>query len=97
MTICWREIIPVVKLAHFEAGVAVRVDALVCTSVCGCARPIASTCCTYVFVMSVYLFLMFPCSYMSSYISLPCPLTFFLFRCVCVCVRLFIVAKAPHQ
>lgn len=34
VTICWREIIPVVKLAHSEPGGVVRVDAFVCVSVC---------------------------------------------------------------
>lgn len=33
VTICWREIIPVVKLAHSEPGGVVRVD----VSVCVCA------------------------------------------------------------
>lgn len=47
MTICWREIIPVVKLAHSEPGVAVRVDASVCKSVCKCAWFITSTWCNH--------------------------------------------------
>ena len=34
VTICWREIIPVVKLAHSEPGGVVRVDAIVCVKVC---------------------------------------------------------------
>ena len=33
MTICWREIIPVVKLAHSEPGGVVRVDVSVCECV----------------------------------------------------------------
>ncbi len=37
VTICWREIIPVVKLAHSEPGGVVKVDVFVCVSVCECA------------------------------------------------------------
>lgn len=37
VTICWREIIPVVKLAHSELGGIVGVDAFVCISVSKCA------------------------------------------------------------
>ena len=41
MTICWREIIAVVKLAHSEPGGVVRVDAFVCISECKCAWRIS--------------------------------------------------------
>lgn len=36
VTICWREIIPVVKLAHSEPGGVVRVDSFVCKCVQMC-------------------------------------------------------------
>ncbi len=101
VTICWREIIPVVKLAHSEPGGVVRVDAFVCISVCKCAWLITSTwgmyaslsaCgCLFLYVYpNVFAFSRFFMqrdTHPSHALSLFQPKDSHQFLCVCVCAR----------
>ena len=110
VTICWREIIPVVKLAHSEAGGVVRVDAFVCTSVCKCLCFITLSWCIHVSlsvcgcqILYMYLNVHF---YMFLFAErLVCPFivsakNILISFCVCMyfcCVCVFIIAKRPSS
>lgn len=108
VTIYWRKIILVVKLAHSEPGRVVRADAFVCSSVCKCAWFVSSTWWIHasLLFLHIYMFLCIETNILCTSFHGFCQKILISFSgvffclCMCVCLRShtrYIIAKSPSS